>query len=54
LGRQASFAQEVAAIQDGDDRFFAAVGDDRELDFAFLDIKDGVRRVALRKNYLVL
>ncbi len=24
------------------------------LDFAFLDIKDGVRRVALRENHLVL
>jgi hypothetical protein len=40
--------------QNSDDRFLSVVGDDRELDLAFLDIKDGVRRFALREDNLFL
>ena len=37
-------------IQDGDDRFLAVVGEYRELDFALLDMEDGVRRVRLARK----
>ena len=37
--RQAPLAKKVAGAQNGDDRFFAGVGDDGELDLAFLDIR---------------
>jgi hypothetical protein len=40
--------------QDRDDRLFSLFGDDREFDLAFLDVEDGVGRLALRENFLVL
>jgi hypothetical protein len=36
-----------------DDCFLAPLGNDRELDLALLDVKNGVRLATLRKNNLV-
>ena len=54
LAGQASLAKEVAGAQNGNHRFLALLGDDRELDLAFLDIEDGVGRVALQEDLVVL
>ena len=51
---QATLAEKVAGLQNGDDRLFALVGDDGELEFAFLEIENGVRMVALREDRLAL
>jgi hypothetical protein len=50
--RQAPLAKEIADAQSGEDRFLAVQGQNLELDFAFPDREDGVRRVALRKDDL--
>ena len=39
---QTSFAKKMTGSQDCNDRFLALLGNDRELDFAFLDVKDRV------------
>jgi len=44
---QAPFAKKTARPQDCDDRFLALLGDDGELELAFLEIKDRVRDIAL-------
>src|SRR5580658_6389768 len=49
---ETSFAEKMARPQDAHDRFLASLGNDGELDLAFLDVKDRVRDVALRKNNL--
>jgi hypothetical protein len=51
---QASLAKEIARAQQRNHRFLALLGDDRELDFAFVDIENGVGRVALQEDLVVL
>jgi hypothetical protein len=54
LIRQASLTKEVAGLQDGHYRLLALFGNNRELDLAFVDIENGVGRVALEKDLVVL
>jgi hypothetical protein len=54
LAGQTSFAKEVAGAQDRDDRFFALLGNDGKLELACLNVEDGVRKIALREDLLVL
>ena len=51
---QASFAKKVARFENTYDCFLAPLGNDGELDLAFLDVKNRVRLATLRKNNLVL
>src|ERR1700731_4054666 len=51
---ETSFAEKLTWFQDGDHRFLALLGNDRELDLALLDVKDRVRDLSLRKNNLIL
>src|SRR4029077_17455052 len=51
---QTSFAKKVVRSQNTYDCFLAPLGNDRELDLALLDVKNGVRLATLRKNNLVL
>ena len=51
---QASFAKKVARFKNTYDCFLAPLGNDGELDLAFLDVKNRVRLATLRKNNLVL
>ena len=44
---QAPFAKKAAGSKDCDDRFLALLGDDGELELAFLEIKDRIRDIAL-------
>jgi hypothetical protein len=39
---------------EGDDCFLARLGDDADLDLALLNVKDGIRWVALREDFLIL
>jgi hypothetical protein len=50
----ATFAEEVFGPPNGDHRFLALLADNRELDLAGLNVEDGVGRIALRENPLVL
>jgi hypothetical protein len=52
LTGKTSLAKKVADTQDGEDRFFALLGQDPQLDLAFLDVEDGICRVSLRKDHL--
>jgi hypothetical protein len=52
LARQASFTEEVLSPKDAYDRFFPLPGDDRKLNLALLDVKDGIRGASLGKNAL--
>jgi hypothetical protein len=54
LAGQASLTEEVTFSVQGNDCFLARFGDDADLDLAFLNVKDGVRRVALREDFLIL
>lgn len=47
-------AEELAGFQDPDDRFFALIRNDNDLDPAFLDVKYQIRRVALGEDDLIL
>jgi hypothetical protein len=49
---KASLAKEIAGAQGGRDRLLALLGQDPQLDPAFLDVKDGVCRVSLREDDL--
>jgi hypothetical protein len=51
---EASFAKELTGAEDADHSFLPLLGNDGELDSAFLDVKHGVRSIALRKNDLIL
>src|SRR5206468_12394723 len=51
---QTSFAEKVTWSQDCNHRFLALLGNDGELDLAFLDVKNRVRDLSLRKNNLIL
>ncbi len=48
------FAEKVTGAEDCNDGFLAVLGNDGELHLALLDIKNGVRDVALRKDNLAL
>src|SRR5580700_4492746 len=48
------FAKKVPRFQNADDCFLAPLRNDGELDPARLDVKNGVRKVTLRKNNLIL
>ena len=54
LAGQAPFAQKVARFQNCNDRFFALIGDYRELQLAGVDVEQAIRGVALREKNLVL
>jgi hypothetical protein len=53
LAGQASLAEEVAFSVQRNDCFLTRVGYNADLDLALLDLKNGVRRVALREDLLV-
>jgi hypothetical protein len=50
LANQAAFAEELIRTEDGDDGFLALLGLDHELDPAFMDVEDRVRRTCLRED----
>jgi len=54
LAREASLSEEISGSQNGDDGFFALLGNDGELDSAFLNIKERIGGVALGENRLIL
>src|ERR1700690_1751746 len=45
----ATFAKKLARLQNRDDRFLALFGHDGQLDLSVLNVKHGVRDVALQK-----
>jgi hypothetical protein len=47
LSGQAAFAAELVHSENYDDRFFASVGHDGDLDLAFLDVEYRIRWIAL-------
>jgi hypothetical protein len=49
----AAFTEELAGPKDRDDRFLALLGQDGELDPAFLNVKDRVGNVALFEHVLI-
>jgi hypothetical protein len=49
---QRFFAEELAGIQHGKYGFFAGGGNNAEFDSAFLDVIDGIRRIALGEDFL--
>ena len=51
---QTRFTKKLTKSEDCNDRFLALLGNDRELDVAFLDVKDRVRILSLRENNLIL
>jgi hypothetical protein len=52
MARQGALAKKVARDEHGDDRFFTAIGRDRELDQAPLDIHHTVGEIALREHHV--
>ena len=53
LARQTALAKETVFRQDGNDGFFAALGYNRELHLAALDVEHRIRRVPLRKDKFI-
>ena len=53
LTGEASLAEELAGAQNGDDRFFALLGYDRELHLAPPDVEQGIRRLSLPEDVTV-
>ena len=51
---ETALAKEAGFRQDGDHRFFAPLGYHRKLYLAALDIENGIRTVALRKDGCIL
>jgi hypothetical protein len=51
---QTTFADKISRLEECDDRFLALRGDDRNLDPAFSDVEDGIRRVTLGEDGLTL
>ena len=49
---EAALAEELARFQNSDDRFLALLGNDCELDPALLNVKNRIRRLALREDDL--
>src|SRR4030095_4927282 len=54
LSRQATFTKKIAAPQDCDDRFLPARREYSQLHLALLNVKNGIRRTALRKDIAFL
>ena len=54
LPRQASFTEEITGAQNRDYSLLAAVGNYRELDLSLLDVEQGVGRVRLQENRLIV
>jgi hypothetical protein len=54
LARQATLAEETPSLQNADDRLLSSSGDDRELDLATLYVEDGVGRVPLGEDALLV
>src|SRR5579862_856037 len=54
LPGKTSLAEELVRSKNGDDGFLALLGNNGELHFALLDVKDRICRVSLRKDHLVL
>jgi len=50
LSRETSFTEEISTPQDCDDRFLPAIGEDRQLHLAILNVKDRVGGTALRED----
>src|ERR1700683_4950305 len=51
---QTSFAEKVIRFQNSDYCFLAPLGNDSELDLGLLDVKNGIRRIALAEVDLIL
>ena len=51
---QAALAKEVAVPVECDNRFLSLLGDNADLDLAFLDVEDGIPPVSLGEDLLVL
>jgi len=51
---QTSLSKKVTGFQDCNHYFLALHGNDSEFDLALLDVKDGVRRLPLRENDLIV
>jgi hypothetical protein len=51
---QAALPEEVTISVERDDRLPTLLGDDADLDLALLNVEDGISRVALREDLLVL
>jgi hypothetical protein len=54
LADQTSLAKELPFSVQGNDCFLARFGYDVDLDLALLNVKDGIRPVALREDFLIL
>ncbi len=54
LTGERSFSKEVAFAHNSDGRFFARLRYHSELNFSFLQIENGIGRIALREDYLSL
>src|ERR1700674_4833852 len=54
LAGQAALAEKIRLPVDCDDCVPALVRDDRDLDLAGLNVKDGIRQVSLREDALIL
>jgi hypothetical protein len=50
LTGKTSLPKEITKPQDGKNRFFAVLGDDPQLDFAFLDVEDSICGISLGEN----
>ena len=54
LSRQAALSAEFVWTQDRNNGFPSLLGNDRDLDLAFLDMEHRIRRLALRENDFTL
>jgi hypothetical protein len=50
---EAGFAEELPLCQNPDDGFLAVLGQDGDLDLAFLDIKNAVGDLPLSEDFLI-
>ncbi len=53
LTREASLAEKFASAQNGDNRFFALLGHNRELHLASPEVEQGIRRLSLPEDVAV-
>jgi hypothetical protein len=54
LAGETRFTKKTRWVQNRDHRFFALLGHNGQLDLAILDIEDGIRRIPLGKNNVLL
>jgi hypothetical protein len=53
MTRQASLAAEFVRPMNRDNGFFAVFGNHRDSEFAFMNVKNRIRRIALREDNLI-